>query len=74
MPKPASNDKPTYGSVRLADGDYVVIRLSGVSEPTTELSAEDKQNYRRFLASRSGQQDFAAYREMLHAEAKIETY
>ena len=74
MPKPASNDKPTYGSVRLAGGDYVVIRLSGVSEPTTELSAEDKQNYRRFLASRSGQQDFAAYREMLHAEAKIETY
>ncbi|WP_217474346.1 SurA N-terminal domain-containing protein [Stutzerimonas stutzeri] len=74
MPKPSSNDKPTYGSVRLANGDYVVIRLSGVSEPTAELSAEEKQNYRRFLASRSGQQDFAAYREMLHAEAKIEKY
>ncbi|MFL9813065.1 SurA N-terminal domain-containing protein [Stutzerimonas sp. VN223-3] len=74
MPRPAASDKPTYGSVRLPNGSFVVIRLDGVSEPTTELSEEDKQNYRRFLASRSGQQDFAAYRQMLHADAEIETF
>ncbi|MCQ2028858.1 SurA N-terminal domain-containing protein [Stutzerimonas zhaodongensis] len=74
MPKPETNDKPTYGSVRLPSGDYVVVRLSGVSEPQSALSEEDKQNYRRFLASRSGQQDFAAYRQMLHSDAKIETF
>ena len=74
MPKPEAPDKPTYGSVRLADGDFVVVRLSGVSEPKSELSEQDKQNYRRFLASRSGQQDFAAYRQMLHADAEIETF
>lgn len=74
MPRPEANDKPTFSSVRLSNGDFVVIRLSGVSEPKAELSDEDKQNFRRFLASRSGQQDFAAYREMLHAEAEIETF
>ncbi|MCQ4310639.1 SurA N-terminal domain-containing protein [Pseudomonas stutzeri] len=74
MPRPAASDKPTYGSVRLPNGSFIVIRLDGVSEPTTELSEDDKQNYRRFLASRSGQQDFAAYRQMLHADAEIETF
>ena len=74
MPKPEASDKPSYGSVRLSDGDFVVVRLSGVSEPKAEFSEEDKQNYRRFLASRSGQQDFAAYRQMLHENAEIETF
>ncbi|MBA1233485.1 SurA N-terminal domain-containing protein [Stutzerimonas nitrititolerans] len=71
MPKP-EGESSTFSGVTLASGDYVVIRLNGVSEPDGELSAEEKQNYRRFLASRSGQQDFAAYREKQHAEAKIE--
>ena len=71
MPKP-EGESSTFGGVTLASGDYVVIRLNGVSEPEGELSAEEKQNYRRFLASRTGQQDFSAYREQLHAEAKIE--
>lgn len=73
MPRP-DEGKPNYGSVRLGNGDFVVIRLDGVSEPETELSEQDKQSYRRFLASRSGQQDFAAYRELQQAEAKIETF
>ncbi|HAQ26616.1 MAG TPA: peptidylprolyl isomerase [Pseudomonas sp.] len=71
MPKP-EGESSTFSGVTLASGDYVVIRLNGVSEPDGELSVEEKQNYRRFLASRSGQQDFAAYREKQHAEAKIE--
>jgi len=71
MPKP-EGESSTFSGVTLASDDYVVIRLNGVSEPDGELSAEEKQNYRRFLASRSGQQDFAAYREKQHAEAKIE--
>ena len=74
MAKPEANNKPSFGSVRLASGDYVVIRLNGVSEPESALSEEDKRNYRRFLASRSGQQDFAAYRQMLHSDAKIEIF
>ncbi len=74
MPKPEASDTPSYGNVRLSSGDYVVVRLSGVSEPESVLSEEDKRNYRRFLASRSGQQDFAAYRQMLHNDAKIEIF
>jgi len=74
MPKPEATDKPSYGSVRLPDGDFVVVRLTGVNEPEAQLTEEDKQNYRRFLASRSGQQDFAAYRQMLQKNAEIETF
>ena len=74
MPRPQASDQPSYGSVRLGNGDFVVIRLDGVSEPQGELTEQDKQSYRRFLASRSGQQDFAAYRQLLHAEAEIETF
>ena len=73
MARPAG-EQPSYGSVRLSTGDFVVIRLSGISEPDAELSDEEKQNYRRFLASRSGQQDFAAYRQLLQSDAKIETF
>ena len=74
MAKPQASEAPTYGSVTLPGGDFVIVRLTGVSEPKADLSEEDKQNYRRFLASRSGQQDFAAYRQMLQADAEIETF
>ncbi len=56
----------------LANGDYVVLELHGVGVPQDELSEQELQEYRRFLASRAGQQDFSAYREWLQAQAKIE--
>ncbi|MEK1938988.1 MAG: peptidylprolyl isomerase, partial [Pseudomonas sp.] len=74
MSKPAAADKSTFTGVTLANGDYVVIQLKGVSEPKEGLSDEDKAMYRRFLASRSGQQDFAAFRAELEAKAKIERF
>jgi peptidyl-prolyl cis-trans isomerase D len=37
-------------------------------------SDEEKAQYRRFLASRAGQQDFAAYRAQLESKAKIERF
>ncbi|MCW3148014.1 SurA N-terminal domain-containing protein [Stutzerimonas stutzeri] len=74
MPKPALKNQPSYAGVSLANGDFVVLRLSGVNEPEKALSEEEKDNYRRFLASRIGQQDFAAYRQKLQAEAEIERF
>ncbi len=74
MSKPESADKPTFTGITLANGDYVVVQLKGVSEPKEGLSEEDKAMYRRFLASRSGQQDFAAFRAELEAKAKIERF
>lgn len=73
MAKPADG-KPSYAGVTLNNGDYVVLRLDGVGQVKAELSAEEKTSYRRFLASRAGQQDFAAYREQLKEQADIERF
>jgi len=73
MPKPESKDKPTFGSVSLADGTVVVLRLNGVNDDAKPTD-EEKASYRRFLASRVGQQDFAAYRKQLESEAQVERY
>ncbi|UFH48351.1 SurA N-terminal domain-containing protein [Pseudomonas sp. KNUC1026] len=73
MPKPSEKGKPTYAGVTLNDGSYVVARLNGVNEGPAP-SAEEKDEYRQFLASRHGQQDFAAYRKQLEAQAKIDRY
>ena len=73
MPKPVSKDKPTFSSVTLADGSLVVVRLNGVNEGAAPTE-EEKAQYRRFLASRIGQQDFAAYRKLLEREAEIKRF
>ncbi|GLH22473.1 peptidylprolyl isomerase [Pseudomonas koreensis] len=73
MPKPAAKDKPTFSSVTLPDGSLMVVRLNGVNEAAAPTD-EEKAQYRRFLASREGQQDFAAYRKQLEAEAEIERF
>lgn len=74
MPKPTAVGKPTFVGVSLADGDFVLARLNGVNEPVEALSDEDKATYRRFLTSRSGQQDFSAYSRQQEAAAKIERF
>ncbi|MDH4556703.1 peptidylprolyl isomerase [Pseudomonas sp. BN417] len=74
MPKPAAADKPEFTGVKLGNGDYVVIRLNGVSQAEAKLSDEEKAMYSRFLASRSGQQDFASYRRQLQEKAEIERF
>ncbi|UCP12154.1 SurA N-terminal domain-containing protein [Pseudomonas sp. MM213] len=73
MPKPVAKDKPTFSSVTLADGSLVIVRLNGVNEAAAPTD-EEKAQYRRFLASRIGQQDFAAYRKQLEAEADIKRF
>jgi peptidyl-prolyl cis-trans isomerase D len=73
MPKPESKQKPTFTSVTLPDGSLVVVRLDGVNEAAAPTD-EEKAEYRRYLASRVGQQDFAAYRKQLESEADIERF
>ncbi|MDD1507377.1 SurA N-terminal domain-containing protein [Pseudomonas sp. CNPSo 3701] len=73
MPKP-TGEKSEFSGIALTNGDYAVIRLKGVSEPEQALSDEEKAMYRRFLASRSGQEDFAAYRKQLESKADIERF
>jgi peptidyl-prolyl cis-trans isomerase D len=74
MSKPETADKPTFAGVNLNNGDFVIIRLNGVSQPEQALSDEDKAMYSRFLASRVGQQDFAAFRKQLEETADIERF
>ncbi|WP_044874571.1 SurA N-terminal domain-containing protein [Pseudomonas sp. LFM046] len=74
MPKPTAADKPEFTGVKLNNGDFVVVRLNGVSQSDEKLSEQEKAMYSRFLASRSGQQDFAAYRRQLEEKAKIERF
>ncbi|AZE67951.1 peptidyl-prolyl cis-trans isomerase D [Pseudomonas synxantha] len=73
MPKPAAKDKPTFATVTLRDGSLVIVRLNGVNEAAAPTD-EEKTQYRRFLASRIGQQDFAAYRKQLETQADIKKY
>lgn len=73
MPKPAAKDKPTLSSVTLSDGSLVIVRLNGVNEAAAPTD-EEKAQYRRFLASREGQQDFAAYRKQLESQADIKRF
>lgn len=74
MARPAKADQPTFSGITLNNGDYVLVRLNGVSEPSATLSDQEKAMYRQFLASRSGQEDFAAFRRQLQDQAKIEKY
>lgn len=73
MPKPESKDKPTFTSVTLPDGSLMVVRLNGVNEAAAPTD-EEKAEYRRYLASRVGQQDFAAYRKQLESQADIKRF
>ncbi|WP_223527677.1 SurA N-terminal domain-containing protein [Pseudomonas sp. BF-B-26] len=73
MPKPVAKDKPTFSNVTLADGSLVIVRLNGVNEAAAPTE-EEKAQYRRFLASRIGQQDFAAYRKLLESQAEIKRF
>lgn len=73
MGKPQAKDKPVYGNVVLGDGSLVVLQLKGVNEGATATDEEKKQ-YRGYLASRAGREDFAAYRKQLEANADITRY
>ncbi|MCF5685072.1 SurA N-terminal domain-containing protein [Pseudomonas sp. PA-1-3F] len=73
MPKPVAKDKPTFTTVTLRDGSLVIVRLNGVNEAAAPTD-EEKAQYRRVLASRIGQQDFAAYRKQLETQADIKKY
>lgn len=73
MPKPAAKDKPTFTTVTLAEGSLVIVRLNGVNEAAAPTD-EEKAQIRRFLASRVGQQDFAAYRKQLEEKADIKKF
>jgi peptidyl-prolyl cis-trans isomerase D len=73
LAKPQDKAKPVFDSVVLNDGRLAVLQLKGVNEGAAPSDAE-KTQMRRFLASRAGEQDFAAYLKQLEAKADIKRY
>lgn len=74
MPRPSAAGQPSFSGLALGSGDYLLLRLDGVSSAEAKLSDEELAMFRRFLASRNGQQDFQAFRHQLEAEAKIKRF
>ena len=73
MPKPEV-DSAQFAGLSLADGSYVVLQLTGVSDPETPLNAEELAQYQQILASRAGQVDFNALMQQLELDAKIQRF
>ncbi|MDY0206677.1 MAG: peptidyl-prolyl cis-trans isomerase, partial [Pseudomonas sp.] len=73
MPKPEA-DSAQFAGLSLADGSYVVLQLTGVSDPETPLNAEELAQYQQILASRAGQVDFNALMQQLELDAKIQRF
>ena len=71
MPKSAAAERPNFAGIAARNGDFILIRLNGVNEPVIALSDEEKARYRNFMASRQGEQDFAAYQQQLQEKAEI---
>ena len=74
MPSPAGAGQPSFDGIATRNGDYILIRLNGVNQPQDLVSSEQVAEYRKFLSSRQGEQDFAAYRRQLQEKAQIERF
>ena len=73
MPKPAASSAQ-FAGVSLSNGEYVLLRLTGVSDSPTPLNSEELAQYQEILASRAGQVDFNALLQQLEVDAKIERF
>lgn len=73
MPKPEAN-AAEFAGLNLSNGDYVIIRLTGVNAAADSLTASELKQYREILASRSGQVDFSAFLQQLELDAKIQRF
>lgn len=73
MPKPEAN-AAEFAGLNLSNGDYVIIRLTGVNAAADSLTASELKQYREILASRAGQVDFSAFLQQLELDAKIQRF
>ena len=73
MPKPEAN-AAEFAGLNLSNGDYVIIRLTGVNAAADSLTASELKQYREILASRAGQVDFNAFLQQLELDAKIQRF
>ena len=73
MPKPETG-AAKFAGLNLSNGDYVVVRLTGVNAAGVSLNGSELKQYRDILASRAGQVDFNAFLQQLELDAKIQRF
>ena len=73
MPKPEVG-AAQFAGLSIGNGDYVVLRLTGVNDAPSPLNKDELTQYQQILASRSGQADFTALLQQLELDAKIERF
>ena len=73
LPKPEMASAQ-FAGLSLGNGDYAVLRLTGVNDAPTPLNADELAQYQQILASRTGQVDFTALLQQLELDAKIERF
>jgi len=72
MPRPEG--APVYGHFRQPDGSQWIVELRGVSTPEEAVSQADEPMYGYYIAGQTGEQDFAAVREILEDEADVKRF
>ena len=73
MPKPEVGSAK-FAGLNLSNGEYVVVRLTGVNSADVTLTDAEKQQYRQILASRAGQVDFNAFMQQFELDADIQRF
>lgn len=73
MPQPATGEVQMAG-VSLSNGDYVLLRLTGVNDSPTPLSAAELAQYQQALGARIGQLDFESMLLQFEMDAKVQRF
>ena len=73
IPKPQAG-AAQFAGVSLGNGEYVLLRLTGINDSPTPLNSEELVQYQEILASRAGQVDFDALMQQLELDAKVERF
>ncbi len=73
IPKPQAG-AAQFAGVSLGNGEYVLLRLTGINDSPTPLNSEELAQYQEILASRAGQVDFDALMQQLELDAKVERF
>ena len=73
IPKPQAG-AAQFAGVSLGNGEYVVLRLTGINDSPTPLNSEELVQYQEILASRAGQVDFDALMQQLELDAKVQRF
>ncbi|NKB46385.1 MAG: hypothetical protein GKR77_01180 [Legionellales bacterium] len=74
MPLPSANVPLPVSGIHLVSGDYAVIELKAVNQPSSQLSENDIQGLRDQIENNNGMLAYELYTQELIDQAKIKRY